>query len=94
VKVAPFENVNIFALIVRVLGLKEVPNDADLKVLHGHSASCYRVTSPNGETKSATLNNSCCALIAHGGKRGSSCGFIRNAFGGSHYFINCQQLAS
>jgi hypothetical protein len=33
--VAPFENVDIFPLIVKILGLKEVPNDGDLKVLQG-----------------------------------------------------------
>jgi hypothetical protein len=33
--VDPFENVNIFPLIVKILGLKAVPNDGDLKVLQG-----------------------------------------------------------
>jgi predicted AlkP superfamily pyrophosphatase or phosphodiesterase len=38
--VDPFENVNIFPLIAKILGLKPVPNDGDVKVLQGilHSA--------------------------------------------------------
>jgi predicted AlkP superfamily pyrophosphatase or phosphodiesterase len=35
VEIAPFENVDIFPVIVRLLGLKDVPNDGDLKVLQG-----------------------------------------------------------
>ncbi len=35
VKIAPFENVNIFPLLVRILGLNTVPNDGDAKVLEG-----------------------------------------------------------
>jgi hypothetical protein len=31
--VPPFENVNIYSLIAKILGLKEAPNDGDLKVL-------------------------------------------------------------
>jgi hypothetical protein len=39
--VDPFENVNIFPLIVKILGLKPAPNDGDAKVLQDilHSAS-------------------------------------------------------
>ena len=35
VTVDPFENVNIFPLLVRILGLNTVPNDGDAKVLEG-----------------------------------------------------------
>lgn len=35
VAVDPFENVNIFPLVVKILGLDTVPNDGDAKVLEG-----------------------------------------------------------
>ena len=35
ITVDPFENVNIFPLVVKILGLDTVPNDGDAKVLEG-----------------------------------------------------------
>lgn len=35
VKIAPFESVNIFPFVVKILGLNAVPNDGDANVLEG-----------------------------------------------------------